>query len=56
MVYGNLLRGENKMVLGELESTAGDDGCATLPVYDALLCQRKDYKKLSAIITNRDLS
>lgn len=52
VLYGNLLSGEDKMVLGELESTVGDDGCAMLPIYDALLYWQENSKKPSAIITN----
>lgn len=56
VLYGNLLRGEDKMVLGELESTMGDDGCTMLPVYDTLLYWQENCKKPSAIITNRQVS
>lgn len=55
-LYGNLLSGEDKMMLGELESTVGDDGCAMLPVYDTLLHWQENSKKPSAIITNRQVS
>lgn len=56
VLYGNLLSGEDKMVLGELESTMGDDGCTMLPVYDTLLYWQENCKKPSAIITNRQVS